>query len=59
MGPERVIEPSEYTKEPMEEVKGLVENIEEPIEDTKVEELVQDIEIPIESTEDRASASGK
>ena len=59
VGPERVIEPSEYTEEPVEEVEVPVENIEEPIEDTEVEEPVQDIESPTESTEDQASASGK
>ena len=56
MGPKRVIEPSEYTEEPVEEYERPVE---EPIEEIKMEEPVQDIEIPTENSEDRASASGK
>ena len=44
IGPERKLEVPEYTEEPVEEVKGPVENIEELIEDTEVEEPIQDIE---------------
>ena len=56
MGPERVLEPSKYIEEPVEEDERPRE---EPIEQVKVEERVQDIEIPTENSEDQASASGK
>jgi len=59
VGPKRIIETTKYIEELVEEVEGLVENIEEPTEDTEVEELVQDIESPAENIEEQESASGK